>query len=717
MRAQGGHMKYKIGIDVGGTFTDFLLVDEEGNHEVFKVLTTPPDPSIGVRRGIEEMAKSKDMTVEEFFGSVDAIIHGTTITTNAVLTNTGAKTGFITTKGFRDALNMRRGLKDRQYDSRYNPPKVLVKRRHVYTVEERVDCEGREVTPLNEADVKVAIQKMKEAEVEAVGVSTLFSFYNPVHEQRIGEMVREAFPDIFVSLSTEILPQIRLYERNSTVALNAYVGPPLKRYLEAVLARLKKDNFKGTLLIMQCNGGVMSPEVAMRFAGNTLLSGPAGGPVAGLWFGSMHGLDNVITVDMGGTSFDACLIHKGKPGVTTEGDIAGWRNALPSLDIVTIGAGGGSIGWIDPSGLLQMGPQSAGSAPGPACYAMGGTEPTSTDADLLLGYLDAEYFHGGDMKLDVKAAEKAVKEKVADKLGIGVIEAAEGMYQIVNSNMAAGVSIVSVARGYDPREFALIVAGGAGPIHAGMIAKELKIPLMMVPRGSSVFCAAGMLMTDLKHDYVRTYTVNTNTIDLTRLNGICKEMRTTGRETLKKEGIPDDRIAYQFTADLRYLAQFNEVEVSLPMSESGEVRVADIPYMVQAFHQKHDELYGYSLPQAETELINVRLSTIGKTDKPVFKESPFRGKDASHALKKTRKARFDKKWVDTPVYDGLKMGNGNVVFGPAIIEEPTTTVIVTPDYDIMMDTYDNYIMHPKGIDPHDLIKKLKRNDGLVNREA
>jgi N-methylhydantoinase A len=283
--------------------------------------------------------------------------------------------------------------------------------------------------------------------------------------------------------------------------------------------------------------------------------------------------------------------------------------------------------------------------------------------------------------------------------------------------MAAGVGIVSVARGYDPREFALIVAGGAGPIHAGMIAKELKIPLMMVPRGSSVFCASGMLMTDLKHDYVRTYTVNTNTIDLGRLNTICKEMQKTGRETLNKEGIPDDRIVYQFTADLRYVAQFNEVEVSLPMSETGEVRVADIPYMVQAFHQKHDELYGYSLPQAETELINVRLSTIGKTDKPVFKESPFRGKDASHALKKTRKARFDNKWIDTPVYDGLKMGNGNVVFGPAIIEEPTTTVIVTPDYDIMMDTYDNYIMHPKGINPHDLIKKLKKNDGLVNREA
>lgn len=708
-------MRYKIGIDVGGTFTDFLLVDEEGNHEVFKVLTTPPDPSKGVRHGIEEMAKSKNMKVEEFFDSVETIIHGTTITTNAVLTNTGAKTAFVTTKGFRDVLNMRRGVKDRQYDSRYSPPQPLVKRRHVYTVEERIDCEGKEVTPLNEKDVKEAIKKMKAEGIESVGVSTLFSFYNPSHEQRIGELLRESFPDMFVSLSTEILPQIRVYERNSTVALNAYVGPPLKRYLESLLKRLKQDNFKGTLLIMQCNGGVMSPEVAMRFAGNTLLSGPAGGPVAGLWFGSMHKLDNVITVDMGGTSFDACLIHNAKPAVTTESDIAGWRNALPSLDIVTIGAGGGSIGWIDPTGLLQMGPQSAGSAPGPACYGMGGTQPTSTDADLVLGYLDPDYFHGGDMKLDVAAAEKAIKECVADKLGIGVIEAAEGMYQIVNSNMAAGVSIVSVARGYDPREFALIVAGGAGPIHAGMIAKELKIPLMIVPRGSSVFCASGMLMTDLKHDYVRTYTANTNTIDLERLNTICREMRTVGRETLNKEGIADERIVYHFTADLRYLAQFNEVEVTLPMSEEGEVRAADIPYMLNAFHHKHDELYGYSLPEAETELINVRLSTIGKTDKPVFKESPFQGTDASHALKKTRKARFDKQWVDTPVFDGEKLGHGNVIYGPAIIEEPTTTVIVTPDYDVMMDAYDNYIMHPKGVNPHDLIKKLRTNNGLTDR--
>jgi len=701
-------MRFKIGIDVGGTFTDFLLCDDQGNYEVFKVLSTPHDPAIGVRNGIGEMAKQKDMSMEDFLGSVDAIIHGTTITTNVALTGKGAKTAFITTKGFRDVLNMRRGLKDRQYDSRYSPPPPLVKRRHIFTVEERIDCEGNEAVPLHEGDVNNAIEKIKKAELESIGVSTLFSFYDPSHEQRIAEMLKEAFPEMYISLSTEILPQVRVYERHSTVALNAYVGPPLKRYLESALQWLNENNFKGTLLIMQSNGGVMSPEVAMRFAVNTLLSGPAGGPVAGLYYGSIHDLKDIITIDMGGTSFDACLIHKGVPHVTTEGEIGGYRNALPSLDIVTIGAGGGSIAWVDPSGLLQVGPQSAGASPGPACYGLGGEDPTSTDADLLLGYLDSEYFHGGDMKLDAKAAEKAVKEKVADKLGLGVIEAAEGIYQIINSNMAAGVNIVSVARGYDPREFALVVAGGAGPIHAGMIAKDLKIPLMIIPSGSSVFCASGMLMSDLKHDYVRSYTVETEKIELDFLNKVCQEIRKEGRETLIREGIPEERISCQFTADLRYVAQFNEVEVPLSMSAEGEIRKSDIPSMLQAFHEKHDELYGYSLPQAETELINVRLTTLGTTEKPVFHESPSRGKDASAALKKERKARFEGRFIDVPVYDGLNMGHGNVVYGPSIIEEPTTTIIVTPDYDVAMDAYDNYIMYQKGVKVEELIDALRR---------
>ncbi len=703
-------MKFKIGIDVGGTFTDFLLTDDQGNYEVFKVLSTPRDPAIGVRNGLGEMAKQKNMDVGEFLSCVDTIIHGTTITTNAVLTGKGAKTSFITTKGFRDVLNMRRGLRDRQYDSRYNPPPPLVKRRHIFTVEERIDCEGNEVTPLNENDVKSAIEKIKYENMEAVGVSTLFSFFNPSHEQRIGEMLRQAFPKMYVSLSTEILPQVRVYERNSTVALNAYVGPPLKAYLETILKWLNEEGFNGTLLIMQSNGGVMNPEVAMRFAVNTLLSGPAGGPVAALFYGKIHGLKDIITIDMGGTSFDTCLIHEGIPHITTEGEIGGYRNALPSLDIVTIGAGGGSIAWVDPSGLLQVGPQSAGSSPGPVCYGLGGDQPTSTDADLLLGYLDPEYFHGGAMALDIEAAQKAIKEKIADKLGIGVIEAAEGIYQVINSNMAAGVSIVSVSRGYDPREFAMVVAGGAGPIHAGMIAKELNIPLMIVPRGSSVFCASGMLMSDLKHDYVRTYTVETNKIDLNRFNEICRHLKHEGRETLIREGIPEERISYHFSVDLRYVAQFNEVEVPIPISGDGEIKADAIPHMVKGFHEKHDELYGYSLPQAETELINVRLTCIGNTDKPIFKESPYKGQDPSEAFKKERQVRFGGSFIKVPVFDGLRMGNGNIVKGPAIIEEPTTTIVVTPDYDVVLDGYDNYIMYQKGANANDLIAKLRRED-------
>lgn len=693
---------YRIGIDVGGTFTDFLLVDEIGNSTVYKTSTTPKNPTEGVFAGLEIMARDKGISTKEFLGQVATIVHGTTITTNATLTGDGAKTGFITTKGFRDVLNMRRGLRARQYDPKQSPPPPLVPRYLCQVVDERINFRGEEVASLNEDDVRAAIRVFKEEGIETVAVSLLFSFFNPSHERRIGEILAEEMPEAFVSLSSEILPQVRAYERHSTTALNAYVTPPLARYLKNLLATLGEAGYNGTLLIMQSNGGVMSPEVASRFASNTLLSGPASGPAAGIFYSSSHTGD-IITVDMGGTSFDVCLVKERIPGVTTEGQVGGYRLASPMIDIHTIGAGGGSIAWIDAGGLLRVGPKSAGAEPGPICYRRGGSKPTVTDANLILGYLDPNFFHGGNLDLDVESTKNAMAEMGA-QLGMNDVDAAAGIYKIVNMNMADGVREVSVRRGHDPREFALVVAGGAGPIHAAAIAAELGISLIIVPRESSVFCAAGMLISDLKHDFVRTYNTLVGQHDTARIKTLYQEMRETALQTLKSEGVPEQKIVLRQSADLRYLGQFNDVEVAW----DGADLDAALAAIGEAFHQRHDALYGYSMPGAALEFMNLRLTAVGVTDKPSFSKYAFVGEDASPARKGSRMAYFNGEFADTPVYDGLMMGNGNFVSGPAIIEQPTTTIIVTPEFDLTCDDFNNYVMHPKGVKFHEIAKEVKR---------
>jgi N-methylhydantoinase A len=685
-------MGYRIGVDIGGTFTDLLVADGGAQARVYKSPTTPEDPSIGFFRGLERAARDRGLSLADFLPEVDSIVHGTTITTNAVLTGDGATTGFVTTKGFRDVLNMRRGLKERQFD-KYPPPAPVVPRHRIQVVEERITKTGEVLVALNEDDARSAARALRAEDVEAVAVSCLWSFRNPAHEERIGEILQEELPDAYVSLSTEVLPQIRVYERHSTTALNAYVGPVLKRYLARLEEALAESGFTGTLLIMQSNGGVMSPQLAQRFASNTLLSGPAGGPLAGVFYASTHGLRNAITIDMGGTSFDVALVRDGTPTVTTEGQIGGHRVASPILDIHTIGAGGGSIAWIDTGGLLAVGPKSAGADPGPACYGRGGEEPTVTDADLLLGYLDPDFFHGGELRLDVEAARRAIR-RLAEPLEMAETEVANGIFEIVNANMAAALSVVSVQRGQDPREYMLVVAGGAGPIHAAAIARELEIPLILVPRESSVFCAAGMLISDLKHDYVRTYARDLDAVDEAEVDRLYADMAATAVETLAGEGVARDRVELAHSADLRYIGQFNEVEVP----REGDT--------VAAFHGRHDALYGYSMPGAPVELINLRVSARGTTDKPRFEGSGYAGEDASAALKDRRRAYFDGEYAEVAVYDGLRLRHGNVVNGPAIVEQPTTTIVLPEDFDLRCDEFDNYLIHPKGEQIEELRARL-----------
>ncbi len=688
--------EYRIGIDVGGTFTDFLLTSKDGSSEIFKVLSTPEDPSVGLLNGLSEITQSKDVSLKDFIQSVTTIVHGTTVTTNAVLTRRGAKTGLLTTQGLRDALEMRRGIREEQYNNRYTNVEPLVPRYLRYPVEERLDYKGDVLTEIKEADVSAAVELFQDEDVEAIAICFMNSFANGSHETVAAKIFTEKMPDAYLTVSSEFLPSIRFYDRISTTVLNSYVGPILRSYLRSLIQKLKDIGYDGVLLIMQSNGGVVSPESAIDSAAVTLLSGPAAGPMAGIEYTSIQGYEDCITIDMGGTSFDAALIKDQTPLVTTEGEINRLRIALPMLGINTIGAGGGSIGWVDEGGLLRMGPQSAGSNPGPACYDLGGELPTCTDADLVLGYLDKDFFAGGKIRLDYDRAVRAITDKIAEPLGMDMVEAAAGMYRVINVNMASGVREVSVKRGHDPREFPLVVAGGAGPVHACMIAQELEIPVMIIPKESSIFCAAGMLMSDLKHNFVRTYSTPLHGMDVEKFITLFYDMEKEATELLKSEHIPESAIQHIYSLDMRYVKQYHEVNVEITKETLAK---GDLASIARSFHPEHNRLFGYSLEEEKTpiELINLRLLSVGRTVKPQFKQEAYDREDPKKALKKKRKVYLpvEEQYAEVPVYDGHKLRYGNKVEGPALIEQVNTTTFVTPEYNVLCDKYGSYTMYQK----------------------
>lgn len=685
---------FRIGIDVGGTFTDFLLLDASGAATLFKTSTTPQDPAIGLLNGLQEMADAHNVSLNEFAREVELIVHGTTVATNAVLTGNGTPTGLVTTAGFRDASQMRRGMREAQYNNRYRAPDPLVPRYRRLTVRERVDYMGACETALDLQDVYTAARQLRAEQVAGVALCFMHAHANMEHEQQAAEILRRELPNTYLSVSSELLPQIRFYDRTSTTILNAYVGPLIERYLQTLIARLRELNFQGVLLIMQSNGGVASPRVTMRVAAGTLLSGPAAGPVAGLAFVEPLDRGDCITVDMGGTSFDAALIFNRQPLVVTDGRVNGHLLALPMLDIHTIGAGGGSIGWIDSAGFLRMGPQSAGAQPGPACYGRGGENPTCTDADLMLGYLSPEFFLGGKIKLHADRARKAIETHIARPLNMSVEQAAAGMFDVINSNMADGIREVSVRRGYDPRDFPLVVAGGAGPVHAAVIAHELEIPLLVVPRASSIFCAAGMLLSDLKHDFVRTYTTPLAKLDVKRFQELCAAMETEARSTLTHERVPRAKQKFHFSADVRYVGQFHEVNVALC---EQDLQQPDMDALAARFHARHDQLYGYAVSTTPMELVTLRLTAIGTTDKPRLPTMPKQPPASAHARKGARRAYLPhlRDFSEVAVYDGDALAHGNYVQGPALIEQATTTVFVPIEYDVQCDSLGSFTLFLK----------------------
>ncbi|HJM10517.1 MAG TPA: hydantoinase/oxoprolinase family protein [Candidatus Marinimicrobia bacterium] len=678
-------MKYKLGVDIGGTFTDFFLVSNDGEAVMHKTLSTPEDSSIGFITGIKELAEKLSIDEDKFIQSIETIVHGTTVATNTLLTLKGAKTALITTKGMRDALEMRRGIREEQYNNHYQNVTPLVPRYLRLTIDERIDADGNVETPVNESELEDIIEKLKSERVESVAVCLMNSYLNDTHEKQVTEYFRSQLTDVYITASCEVLPSIRFYERVSTTVVNAYIGVVVDKYIASLLEKLDAHNFKGGFSIMQSNGGVVSPEVVRKIPAVTVLSGPAAAPIAGAFYADLLGFDNCITMDMGGTSFDTSMVVNGQCVTSTDGDINRYRIALPSLDIITIGAGGGSIGWVDNGGLLQMGPQSAGSLPGPVCYDREGEEPACTDADLLLGYLDADFFAGGKYKLNKNKASKELEKKLTIPLDLSIIETAAGMYRVINMNMAQGVRQVSVERGYDPREFLMIVAGGAGPIHAGEICRELEIPMFVVPNVASIFCATGMLLGDLKHDYVRSYITRFSHIDKTFFLNLYDEMKQESLDTLAQEGISDNQTEFLPTLDLRYVGQYHEVPLQVNMDDIFSFNLDKIK---KEFHREHNRQFGYSLEEEGTELeiINVRLRAIGVTEKPnsfakMDESDPVKNPD--FALKSKREAYVPEldELKEIHVYDGDKLTGKYTIEGPAIIEQINTTIFLGETYD------------------------------------
>ncbi|MCB0480045.1 MAG: hydantoinase/oxoprolinase family protein [Flavobacteriales bacterium] len=676
-------MKYKIGIDVGGTFTDFFLVADDGYSIVHKTLSTPEDSSEGFITGLKEVAEKLNLPVADFIDHIDTIVHGTTVATNALLTHGGAKTALITTKGFRDALEMRRGIREERYNNHYKNVVPLVPRYLRYTIDERIDAEGKVLQGVDFAELDAIISILKAEEVRAVALCFMNSYLNNENEKQATEYLRKALPDIFISASYEVLPSVRFYERVSTTVVNAYIGVVVDSYLKSLLGKLKKLNFNGKLMIMQSNGGVVTPEIAGKIAAVTVLSGPAAAPIAGAYYANLLGYDNCITMDMGGTSFDASLVVNKQCVTSTDADIDRYRVALPTLDIITIGAGGGSIGWVDKGGLLQMGPKSAGSLPGPISYDRGGEKPACTDADLILGYLDPDFFAGGKYKLNKDKALKTTEKVLGEPLGLSAEGAAAGMYRVINMNMAQGVRQVSVERGYDPREFLMICAGGAGSIHAGEICRELEIPMFVVPSVAPIFCAAGMLLGDLKHDYVRSYLSKLSEINRGDFLKLYDEMKAEAISTLLAEGIAEDKIEYVPSLDLRYIGQYHEVPLEVSMDDLFNF---DLESIKEKFHKEHNRQFGYELKEegTELELINLRFRAIGITEKPhSLSGNITKGVETlEEALKGRRRAYVPENDVmqEVPVYDGDILKSNFKICGPAIIEQVNTTVFLGESY-------------------------------------
>jgi N-methylhydantoinase A len=680
----------RIGIDVGGTFTDIVLIDDvTGEIHYTKVLTTHDDLAKGVISGIDKILGM----VESTFDQVDYMVHGTTIGTNALIELKGARTGLLTTQGMRDVLEIGRierpaaGL----YDIFVDTPMPLVPRYLRLDVRERVGADGQVVVPLDEQSAREAVRFLKKQEVESIAIAFLFSFRNSSHEERVREICREIFPEAAISISSEIAPEFREFERTSTTVINAYLAPVVERYLDNLEGQLRERYGDVDLRIMQASGGSMTTGMAKYRAVNIVNSGPAGGALAAAYVGRLTGNEQVISVDMGGTSFDVGVIDGGEPRVAPESQFEGFPVKIPILDVQAIGAGGGSLAWIDEGGALNVGPESAGSDPGPACYGLGGDLPTVTDANLVLGRLNAEYFLGGEMELYADLAAQAIKQHIADPLGGTLEEAASGIIRVVNANMERAISVNSTEKGYDVREFALYSFGGAGPLHAVELAQDLDMKRVVVPPYAGTFSAVGLLVANTRYDYASTVAKNEEELAPEELLATFQELEAEGRAQLKSQKVLEEQIEVLWSADLRYEGQ--SYELSTPVKWRETLTREDIREIVDHFHDLHHRIYAYGSVDERVEFVNLRLAAIGKVSAVSLAHTGGAGGDADAARKGTRPVHFPTEgFIDTPIYDRALLRPGSVVRGPALIEEIASTTVITHGVEGTVDEFGNIVI-------------------------
>jgi N-methylhydantoinase A len=661
---------YRIGVDVGGTFTDLVAVDGEGRVVIAKSASTPEDPSIGVMDGLGLLAAELGTDARSLLAATDLILHGTTVATNALLERKGAKVGMLTTEGHRDIIEMREGLKDDRYNLRMPPPIPLAPRGRRLGVRERMRFDGKVATPLDRRSLEAAIARLKRMGVGSVAVCYLHSYANASHERATRRALERLLPGVYASLSSEVLPQIKEYERFGTTVVNAYVGPALAVYLGRLEERLKAGGYRRQVLIMQSHGGVAGVADSVRLAAGAVLSGPAGGIAGSRHAARLLNHGDFITFDMGGTSTDIALLQGGEPQLTGDKTVGPSKVALPAIDIHTLGAGGGSIAYVDAGGILHVGPESAGAVPGPACYGRGGTAATVTDANVVLGFLDPANFLGGRARLDAQAAEKAVAA-VAKRLGMSTVAAAEGIQRVVNTNMADGIRLVSVRRGADPRRFALLAFGGAAGLHVTEVARMLEIHRVVVPRVAAVLSAWGMLATDLRHELVLTHVGEAQKVGGARLRKLFAEMEAEGRRRLGADFA--GRVRVRRAVDMRYGEQTFEITVPL---EDVNVDAADLmDRVVERFHRRHEELYTYSMPGQDVVLVNARVAVIGLLPSLPADQARVVGSSGRDAQTKSRRVYMGR-WLEVPVYDLESVRSGLEVKGPAIFESSTTTVVL-----------------------------------------
>ncbi|OZI67272.1 hydantoinase/oxoprolinase family protein [Bordetella genomosp. 11] len=674
---------YRIGVDVGGTFTDLVLVHAESGRTVFhKVPSTPDDPSEAIHRGVTELIAENRLDPAE----IRHIGHGTTVATNLVIERKGARCALITTKGFRDILDIGRQTRPHNFDYGVRKPEPLAPRRWRKEVRERVEASGAVLEPLDEEEVRRAARELKAEGVDAIAICYLHSYRNPAHEQRSRDIVREILPDAYICLSSEVLPEFREYERFSTTVLNAKVGPRMESYLANFLNRVKEAGVRQEPFTIHSNGGLMSVEAVRRFPVKTCLSGPAAGVVGAAMMGRAIGYPNLVTFDVGGTSTDVSLIANGQAMFSASRSVAGYPVKTPMVDIHVIGAGGGSLTWLDDAGSLKVGPQSAGAVPGPVGYGRGGEQPTLTDAQISLHRLNPQSVLDGKMPIHADAAKAALRERIAEPLGIGLEKAAEGVIRIANANMSRAIRAVSTERGYDLSEFALFAFGGAGPLHALGVARECGIPTVIVPPAPGNMCARGILLTDISFDFVASEIALVQAGNWPRIGDRFDGLRAAADRWLDDEQVPPADRRYQCFIDARYVGQNFEVQVPMEaVADDGLSRFE------AAFHDAHRKEYGYDVPTRPIEIINCRMKAIGTIAKAPMALLADGGGDRPRG---SREIHFGERhgWMPAAVYHRGDLAAGARLTGPAVIEEMSSTTVIEPEHSLTVDAYGNLII-------------------------